>query len=60
MSPLDSKTAKKIRKHSKPVTVGAILSIAAAIMILVFILWYLFGYDYVIAPVKEVSMEAVT
>jgi hypothetical protein len=32
------------------ITSGAIIILALVLLVVIFVLWYMFGYDYVIAP----------
>lgn len=40
------------------ITSTAVVLIALLFILIVFVLWYMFGYNYVVAPSASTSMEA--
>ncbi|HEX55317.1 MAG: hypothetical protein DRO90_01090 [Candidatus Altiarchaeales archaeon] len=49
----------KIRNYLRHLSIGAVVTIALILIILVIALWYYFGYTWVIVEPGETSLRAI-
>ncbi len=48
-----------LSKHSKKIGIGAVVAVALILVAIIFVFWWLHGYDFIIAPTGEIAFEAL-